>query len=839
MRGVANDKKRVALFDYHRKNADFLIFQETHSTTDNEAIWENQWGGKAIFAHGTSAARGIAVFMKREQYSKIKNITKCTQGRYIIFDLQQDDENLTIVALYAPNEDNPAFFKEIAKNLESRHEHKLVIGDFNLTLNVDLDRLNTYSNNSKAKEEVENMMDEFILKDIWRERNESARQYSWHKKSMGQHRKASRIDLALISAGLDQRAEMIMYITSIKTDHRAIYLVLEMKSSERGTGYWKFNNKLLLDKDFVQWMNLEISLTLECTTKDPSSKWEHLKERIKKSAQKYARKKASEQKLIISQLSEIVNNYEEQFPLKEEEDQIYQESKTELEEILLEKSTSIMYRSKVRWHELGEKSTKYFYSLEKARYNAKTCYKIINSEQQEVTKPDEILEEQRKFYQELYSKDEDVQFTLENNTGITVPQEIQQQQDIQISLDDIKEAIKGMKNNKTPGEDGIPIDFYKVFWSKIQHAYMEMIYHCFNKKQLNSSTRRGILNLIPKPNKDTRQIKNLRPITLLNSDYKIIEKAIANKMSPALKHIIHQDQRGFMKDRRISVNIRKLLDIIEHAKQEDLEAVVLSLDFVKCFDKCSFSILHGSLEFFNFGNIVKEWTKILYTNFVVAIQNNGFFSKEIQIKKGVHQGGCCSSIYFLVIAEILALSIRNNTNIDGISIGQIKNLLNQFADDMDIASLCNEKSIREIQKELQNFKLQSGFTVSYEKTTMYRIGSLRHSNAQMYNMDEFVWSNQDINVLGVTIAHENLTEKNYHGIVEKTKSILNAWYNRGLSLIGKIQVVNTLIASLFVYKMMVFLVPYEFPYCVVNVFYDIIKNIDNTIREFIWNKKKS
>ena len=94
--------------------------------------------------------------------------------------------------------------------------------------------------------------------------------------------------------------------------------------------------------------------------------------------------------------------------------------------------------------------------------------------------------------------------------------------------------------------------------------------------------------------------------------------------------------------------------------------------------------------------------------------------------------------------------------------------MNQFADDMDIFSLCNEKSIKEVYGELQSFKRQSGFTVSYEKTTVYRIGSLRHSNAQMYNLDELAWSNEDINVLGVTIAHEDivgkkLSEHSYQG----------------------------------------------------------------------------
>ena len=203
---------------------------------------------------------------------------------------------------------------------------------------------------------------------------------------------------------------------------------------------------------------------------------------------------------------------------------------------------------------------------------------------------------------------------------------------------------------------------------KIQDIFVAMMLETYDKGILHDSARKGILNLIPKPNKDARHIKILRPITLLNTDYKIIEKAVVNKMIPALQHIIHQDQRGFMKDRRISVNIRKLLDIMNYTKREELEAVVLSLDFVKCFDKCSFSILHGSLEFFKFGQIVKDWTEILYRDFTVKIQNNGNFSTEIDIKKGVHQGGCCSSVYFLVIAEILALSLRDNSEIEGITI---------------------------------------------------------------------------------------------------------------------------------------------------------------------------
>ena len=826
--GAGEKNKREKIFDYYRINADLLIMCESHSCVDEEKIWRNEWGGEIIFSHGERNSRGVAVLMTKQMYNQSKNIEVDKEGRYVIFDLESNLQNISIAAIYAPNKDTPDYFCKINKLLENRSEHKIIIGDFNLTLDVEMDRLNTYCNNNKAKDEVENIMDHYSLREVWRTQNEEKREYSWIKR--GTELKASRIDYALVSSGLDQKAKSCMYIPGIQSDHRAIYLLIDMDSSERGCGYWKFNNILLQNQEFLETMNIEIDKTMNLTQDDnPLIRWEKLKKRIKKITIEFSRKKTSEEKIVIANLSEKVNEYETRLPLNKNEDELLQKTKVDLEENLLERVKGLIFRSKVRWHEQGEKNTKYFYSLEKARYNAKTCYTLITEQGKEIIDQQDILAEQRKYYAKLYSEDKDVNFNLKNTKGIKVPEEIRKEQENQITIEELQVAVKTMNNDKTPGEDGIPADFYKVFWSKIKKPFFEMMIEAYEGRNLHQTARQGILNLIPKPKKDSRLIKNLRPITLLNVDYKIVEKAIANKMIPALKHIIHTDQRGFMKDRRISVNIRKMLDIMHTTKEEDLEAVVLSLDFVKCFDKCSFSILHGSLEFFDFGNIIKEWTKILYKDFTVKIQNNGHFSKAIEINKGVHQGGCCSSIYFLVIAEILAIAIRDNEDIEGITIEQIRNILNQFADDMDIFSKCTERSLKAILNELQSFYYQSGFEVSYEKTTLYRIGSLRHSNAQMYDLAQFKWSNEDICVLGVTITHEDINDKNYNDIQIKVKKVLNAWYNRGLTLMGKIQVVNTLVASLFVYKMMV--LPSLNDY--------LIKKIDNVIREFLWNGKKS
>ena len=814
------------IFNEYRKLVDILVIQETHSSVKSYELWRNEWGGDVIMSHGESNARGVSVFIKKNTNLIIQNIKCDLEGRYIIFDVEENTEKVTCVGLYAPNRDSPEFFRKLSEMLGKRNERKVILGDFNLVLDVELDRKNTYQNNSRAKEEVLNIMDQFSLVDIWRQRAGDKREFSWFKGTD----KASRIDFALVSAGLDQKVENCMYLYAPKTDHRAMILVVDVNRIERGTGYWKLNVMLLTDIEYVNFMNCKISETLESSANlNAIEQWENLKKAIRKYSQGYSRQKAQESKIIESQLREKVNEFQLAFPLNQRENSIYEDTRLDLEEKLEQKAKGIMFRSKVKWYESGEKPTKYFFALEKAKYNAKTCFCIFDSEQKLIDDPNGILAVQREFYKDLYSEDKDVKFTLVNNSNIVVPKEIQRDQDRQITMGELQEAIKTMNNNKTPGQDGIPVDFYKVFWARLQGSFMAMMKQVYSENLLHESAREGILNLIPKANKDTRLVKNLRPITLLNTDYKIIEKAIANKMIPALNTIIHSDQRGFMKNRRISVNIRKLLDILQYAKENELEAVVLSLDFVKCFDKCSFDILHGSLNYFEFGEIVKDWTRILYKDFSVKIQNNGYFSSKIDIHKGVHQGGCCSSIYFLVIAEILAMALRGNDLIEGLTIYQVRNLLNQFADDADVFSVNSEESIKEIFRELERFRLQSGFTISYDKTVLYRIGSLRHSSAMLYAIDQVAWTNEDITVLGITVAHEGIVEKNYEGIVETVRARLNAWKYRGISLYAKIMIVNTLVMSLFVYKMMV----------LPKIPSKLVKAIEQEIKFFLWGKGKA
>ena len=105
-------------------------------------------------------------------------------------------------------------------------------------------------------------------------------------------------------------------------------------------------------------------------------------------------------------------------------------------------------------------------------------------------------------------------------------------------------------------------------------------------------------------------MKNWRPISLLNTDYKIITNCIALRLKRVLPSIIHSDQTGFLKGRYIGENIRLVLDVIEYVKDNDLSGMMFPIDFEKAFDKLEWSFIFKTLKQFNFGDDLIKWVKV-------------------------------------------------------------------------------------------------------------------------------------------------------------------------------------------------------------------------------------
>ena len=201
--------------------------------------------------------------------------------------------------------------------------------------------------------------------------------------------------------------------------------------------------------------------------------------------------------------------------------------------------------------------------------------------------------------------------------------------------------------------------------------------------ELSHSQKQAVITLIEKKDKDRRWIKNWRPISLVNVDVKIGSKAIAKRLENVLPHIIHHDQNAFVKGRTIFDATRTISDVLEFTKMRNYQGIMTAIDFEKAFDSLNWNFLHKSLEFFGFGESFLGWIKTFYNNISSCVINNGFSTPTFNVKRGVRQGDPLSPSLFIIVLELLALSIRNNDQIKGIAVDGSEIKLVIFADDMN------------------------------------------------------------------------------------------------------------------------------------------------------------
>ena len=119
-------------------------------------------------------------------------------------------------------------------------------------------------------------------------------------------------------------------------------------------------------------------------------------------------------------------------------------------------------------------------------------------------------------------------------------------------------------------------------------------------------------------------------------------------------------------------------------EQENIPLVLVTLDFEKAFDRVERESLYETLRFFNFGEELIAWSRVLYNNFQLCTINAGEISEWFYPIRGLQQGNPISSIYFILVVEILSQNIRQNEETEGIKIGGQEFKSAQFADDTNL-----------------------------------------------------------------------------------------------------------------------------------------------------------
>ena len=815
VKGINDKKKRTDIFNWlRRKSYDICLLQETHSTDESNSNWENEWGYKSFFSSYNASSRGTAILFKNTFEYIIHKQTIDKTGRYIILDITINKERLTLINVYGPNTDDPTFFKLIKTKIEDSGQNGIIIGgDFNVVQDYTLDTLNVKKrNNPKSHDQLEIIKDELDLYDPWRSFNPTTRMYTWHN-TRNQH---SRLDYFLISSQMIDSINLASIKPGYRSDHSLIEISLKLSEQAKGRGIWKFNNSLLKDETFTKRTRKCIQDTLNQyrDINQPNNEekfiisdqmiFEMLKLEIRGQTIAYSSAKKKLQNIEEKKLDKKIDKLHETFSKNPNQENTLKlnEAQNELKILREKKVEGIIMRSKAKWHLEGERNSKYFCNLENQHYKEKNMDKLINDNNKELIEIKDILNEQKLFYKNLYTskspkleeESEKIFFPRDENTNIlSEVDSFDMEKDIEIN--ECYKVLKSMKENKSPGSDGFTVEFYRFFWEELKSSMLKSFQESFKEGLLSDSQRLGVITCLPKPGKPKESIKNWRPISLLNIDYKIISGVIANRLKQKINPLISNCQKGFLTGRNIGECTRIVSDLIHKMKKKNMKGIFLLIDFEKAFDSLEWSFIDKTLSYFNFGENIRKWINIFYTNIKSCILNNGHCSERFELGRGVRQGDPLSPYLFILATEILASAIIRSKDIKGIKVDDTEYLISQLADDTTLFLENNENSFKRCIHILEQFSSISGLKMNYTKTLAIKIGLSEKLKYNLENEKNIVWQLEGkFKLLGIEydLDVEDFTNLNYEKKFKEYVKVLNSWSCRNLTIYGRICVIKSL-----------------------------------------------
>ena len=291
--------------------------------------------------------------------------------------------------------------------------------------------------------------------------------------------------------------------------------------------------------------------------------------------------------------------------------------------------------------------------------------------------------------------------------------------------------------------------------------------------------------------KERDQIKNYRPITLLNTDYKLLTKTLSVQLASHIHTLVHPDQTGFIPRRSIFDPIRLSQTMCAYADFMEEDGAIVALDQEKAYDKIDHHYLLETLKRFQLPDRFINTVHSLYEKAETAIIINGVASSPFSVTRGVRQGDPLSCLLFNLAIEPLACLLRNSPRLQGYSIPGVtqKIIVSLYADDTTIY-LSKTDSYSELLKILTKWCTASGAKFNIEKTEVIPTGTKPHrqrvvatrrinpTDPPLPQEIKIVEDGNATRSLGAWIGNEAKEATPWEPILDKVRTTLQRW-NKG------------------------------------------------------------
>lgn len=422
-----------------------------------------------------------------------------------------------------------------------------------------------------------------------------------------------------------------------------------------------------------------------------------------------------------------------------------------------------------------------------------------------------------------------------------------------ISRDDCDLALKFAKTGTAPGLDGIQYEVWKTLHaryvedarhpSKVAFDVLELLRAAFDDVQMHgvcesTGFAEGWMSPIYKEKGELTKIVNYRPITLLNTDYKLLTKILALRLAVVAPEIVHPAQAGFVPGRRLHNHTQLARMMMAWAEASEENGAIVALDQEKAYDKISHDYLWRILERFGVPEGFSSVVKSLYRHAVTSVVINGVTSKTYRVYRGVRQGDPLSCLLFDLAIEPLSAMIRASP-IRGFNIPHSTTALKAtlFADDTTVY-LAAEDDFAVLQNVLDRWCSAAKAKFNLKKTEIIPIGSVEYRTQLIGTYRESgQWKNypqgvhvaeegEAVRILGAFMGNGVPQSAVWTPKIAKVNAALDRWRAGHMTLVGKRHAVQMVVGGMTQFMTDVQRMPEP-----------VLKKLTKMIRDFVWDDK--
>ena len=839
--GLTNEKMK--LFKTNFENFEVMCLQETHGTEKNCKSRIAKLGfQKGIFSLHQKAIRGSAILW-RESVKQIGNAWQDPDGRIAAVVLQKEDGPKTLfVSVYAPNVDpSPASqsnyisflisLEHVLSEMTRRHnvDQVMMLGDFNIICDPELDSLSVAPKLYKIPvEALQEVLTRAGLFDAFRTLYLDERCFTFSRRGLLQKNGdrappiMNRLDYAFVRQNTLSMIRVCEHRNTALTDHKLI--VLDLREEDGGTkrklGLWKHNDLLNKDTSFVKMMKEKLENFIPIAQNECSSNkgaWEAIKCKSREWSREFSINKMRQERAEKKALWEKLQNTSSKPSLAER--QLFSENKAKYDEICKREAQRLIFRAKVESLQNDEKFSKFFFL--KIRHNRAqsniTKLKVGDALEEDQSR---VNAEIKRFYKELYKTENPEEPDLDwLNRVQKMSNEESKVLERPLTGNEFSNVLfKHMKVGKSPGNDGLTVEFYRTFWKELREPLIKALREALSTGELSASQKQSVIRLIPKKNRDLAQVKNWRPISLMNVDVKILSKALNFRIEKYLAKITSKEQTAFVKGRLLQDNTSMIGQAIEYSCKHKRQAQIFSIDFKKAFDSLEHGYLWKVMRSMNFGETFISMIKTLYNRAESTVMNNGVTVGYFPLQRAARQGDPISPTLFVLALEPLLAVLKENVR--GIPTPKGFFKVSAYADDVTVG-LGELDDVNDIIRILNKFGKFSGLKINVEKCEILCLnGKAKHN--------ETIQETTQIKITGIFFGDKKnrckIEKMNFEPAIQTIRNKLNLWKMRALTLIGKVTVVKAHALSQIQFLASSLKTPNW-----------VIKEIADMITNFIWN----